>query len=179
MIRLRPAALASVLVPTFFFALVAFAALSLWAPPASAACMDPPGQGVNWQRCAFDGLDLSGVNLAQARLRDGSFLRSKLSGADLSGVEAFRAKFINADLSAATLVGAQLFQADMTKANLRAADLQGADLRGARLYHADLKGANLTGARLEGADLTQADLSGATWTNGEHVCREGSVGRCN
>ncbi len=48
---------------------------------ALAACTDPPAPKVNWQRCAFDGLDLTGVDLSGARLRDGSFFRSDLSGA--------------------------------------------------------------------------------------------------
>ena len=51
---------------------------------AEAACTDPPGEAVNWQRCSFDGLDLSGVDLAKSRLRDGSFLRANLAGADLT-----------------------------------------------------------------------------------------------
>ncbi len=45
---------------------------------ALAACTDPPAHEVNWQRCILDGLELEGVDLSGARLRDGSFFRSNL-----------------------------------------------------------------------------------------------------
>jgi uncharacterized protein YjbI with pentapeptide repeats len=146
---------------------------------AAAGCTDPPNPGVNWQRCNFNGFDLKEVVLTGARLRDGSFFRTDLSGSDLSNTSAFRAKFVNADMRGANLGGAKLSEADFTKADLSGASLSGADLRRARFFHADLRGADLTGARLRGADLTMADLSGATWTDGKRVCAEGSQGRCN
>ena len=149
------------------------------AGPAQAACTDPPAPEVNWQRCILDGLELEGVDLSGARLRDGSFFRSKLSGSDLSGVNAFRAKFVNAELRETKLDGANLSEVDLTKADLRGASLKGADLRRARLFRADLSGADLTDARLRGADLTRAELSGATWTDGQRICAQGSRGRCN
>ncbi len=136
---------------------------------ALAACTDPPAPKVNWQRCAFDGLDLTGVDLSGARLRDGSFFRSDLSGSDLSKTSAFRAKFVNTALREVKLDGAKLSEADFTKADLTGASLKGADLRRV----------DLTGARLRGADLPRAGLSGATWIDGKRVCAEGSLGRCN
>ncbi len=145
---------------------------------ALATCTDPPAPEVNWQRCTFDGLDLDDVDLSGARLRDGSFFRSNLSGSDLSGVSAFRVKFVNARLRETKLDGAKLSEADFTKADLRGASFKGADLRRARFYHADLREADLTAARLKGADLTRADLTGATWIDGKRVCAEGSLGRC-
>ena len=54
-----------------------------------------------------------------------------------------------------------------------------ADLRRARLFRAILRGADLTEARMTGADLLNADLSGATWSDGQTVCTEGSIGQCN
>ena len=156
-----------------------FAVLFLTSGPALAACTDPPGPGVNWQRCNFDYLDLKGVDLTGARLRDGSFFRTDLTGSNISGSESLRVKFINATLAEAVLDEAKLYEADLTKAVLAGASLQGTDLRRAKLFRADLRGANLTDARLEGADLTRANFSGATWTNGERICAEGSIGRCN
>ena len=153
--------------------------LPFFAASAHAACTDPPGPGVNWQRCNFDGLDLTNLDLQGARLRDGSFFRTDLSGSDLSETESLRAKFINATLTGATFERARLYEADLTKADLSGATLIGVDLRRARLYRANLRGANLTGAQLKGADLTRVDLSGATWSDGERVCAEGSIGRCN
>lgn len=160
--------------------LVAAGLVSIVGPrSAVAACTDPPAPGVNWQRCAFDGLDLKDVDLSGARLRDGSFFRTDLSGADLSGTESYRAKFVNAVLRRTVFDGAKLYEADLTKADLTGASLVGVDLRRARLFRAVLRDANLTGAQLKGADLARAELSGATWTDGERVCAEGSVGRCN
>ena len=158
--------------------LTLFLLVTAWSP-ALASCTDPPGPDVNWQRCAMDGLDLREVNLARARLRDGSFFRTDLSGGDLSETESSRAKFVNATLIDVVFDGAKLYEADLTKADLTGASLIGVDLRRAHLFRANLHNANLTDARLKGADLTRADLSGATWTDGERVCAEGSVGRCN
>ncbi len=154
-------------------------ALAAGAREAGAACTDPPSAEVNWQRCAFDGLDLRGVDLNAARLRDGSFFRADLSRSDLSGINGFRAKFVNAVLREAKLYKAKLSGADFTKADLTGASLTEADLRRARFFGAVLRDADLTGARLKGADFTRADLSGATWIDGKRICAEGSLGRCN
>ena len=167
----RPAIIAIALVPVL--------ATCLWPDTARALCTDPPAPGVNWQRCNFDSLDLAAVDLSGARLRDGSFIRTDLSGSKLVKANATRAKFINATLNGTIFDNAKLYAADLTKADLTEASLNGADLRLARLFRATLRGADLTGARLKGADLTRADLSGATWTDGARVCAEGSVGRCN
>lgn len=146
---------------------------------AEAACTDPPAPGVNWQRCNFDGLDLTKSDLTGARLRDASFFRADLSGSTIVNVEAQRVKFVNATLVGAVLDESRLYEADLTKADLTDASMIGVDLRRARLYRAVLRGADLTGARLEGADMTRAELSGATWSDGKRICAEGSVGRCN
>jgi uncharacterized protein YjbI with pentapeptide repeats len=159
--------------------LVPLLAVCLWPGTARALCTDPPGPEVNWQRCNFDRLDLAAVDLSGARLRDASFIRADLSGSKLVEADSTRAKFVNAVLKGAVFDKAKLYGADLTKADLNEASLKGADLRLARLFRASLRGADLTGARLGGADLSQADLSGATWTDGERVCAEGSVGRCN
>jgi hypothetical protein len=160
-------------------ALVPVLAACLWPDPALALCTDPPGPGVNWQRCNFDSLDLAAVDLSGARLRDASFIRGDLSGSKLVKADSTRAKFINATLNGTVFDDAKLYAADLTKADLTEASLKGADLRLARLFRATLRGADLTGARLKGADLSRADLSGATWTDGKRICAEGSVGRCN
>jgi uncharacterized protein YjbI with pentapeptide repeats len=159
--------------------LTLFAAACLGVSPALAACTDPPGPGVNWQRCAMDGLDLIDVDLSGARLRDASFFRTDLSGSNLSDTESYRAKFVNATLHGVSFDGAKLYEADLTKADLSDASMVGVDLRQARLYRANLRNANLTDALLKGADLARTELSGATWTDGKRVCSEGSVGRCN
>lgn len=147
--------------------------------PAAAGCTDPPSPKVNWQRCIFDGLDISQADLSGARLRDGSFFRANLDGSDLSNTSAFKAKFVNARMRDVILDGANLSEADFTKADLTKASFQGTDLRRARFFKAVLRGADFSNARLRGADFTRADLTGATWTDGKRICGEGSIGRCN
>lgn len=147
--------------------------------PARADCTDPPAPGVNWQRCIFDGLDISQADLSGARLRDGSFFRANLAGSDLSNINGFKAKFVNARMVETVLDGAKLSEADFTKADLTKASFQGADLRRARFFDAVLREADFSDARLDGADFTRADLTGATWMDGKRVCGEGSIGRCN
>ena len=158
---------------------MALATLMSVSTAAQAGCTDPPEPGVNWQRCNFDYLDLKGIDLTGARLRDGSFFRTDLSAAVMAETETLRAKFVNSILIESVFDRAQLYEADLTKADLTDASLVGTDLRRAKLYRAVLRGANLTDAQLGGADLARADLSGATWTDGKRICAEGSVGRCN
>lgn len=149
------------------------------AGPVLAGCTDPPSPGVNWQRCIFDGQDISKADLTGARLRDGSFFRATLTGSNLSKISAFKVKFVNTTMRDVSLDGAELSEADFTKADLTGASLKGADLRRARFFDAILRQADLSEARLDGADFTRADLTGATWTDGKRVCGEGSIGRCN
>jgi len=152
------------------------------APPALAqndSCAEPAHAGVDWRRCYHDGRDLTQNDLSAANLREATFQRSDLSGSNLKGANAYRAKFISAVLKNVSFEGADLIEADFTKADLTGASLKGADLRRARFYRATLKGADLTGARLTGADFLYADLTGARWTDGQHVCAEGSLGQCN
>ena len=149
------------------------------AGPVLAGCTDPPSPGVNWQRCIFDGQDISQADLSGARLRDGSFFRATLSGSNLTNISAFKVKFVNAVMRDVKLDGAALSEADFTKADLTGASLKGADLRRVRFFDAVLRQADLSEARLTGADFTRADLTGAIWTDGKRVCGEGSIGRCN
>ena len=146
--------------------------------PALAACTDPASPGVDWQRCMMDERLLAGIDITGAKLRDARLTRSDLSGSVLDKVDGRRAKFNTAKLVGASFQGARLIEADFTKADLTGASFKGADLRRARLFRANLRDADLTDARMQGADLLKADLSGATWTNGEHVCKEGSIGQC-
>lgn len=152
---------------------------ALSAGAARAGCADVPAPGVEWRRCFLDGLDLAGVDLSGAVIRDSSFKRTDLEGAVLTGVDGRRAKFVSARLVGADLSGANLVQADFTNADLTGARLVDADLRYARLFRAVLRDADLTGARLDRADFLYADLAGATWVDGRTVCGEGSVGRCH
>ncbi|OLP17167.1 hypothetical protein BST81_17610 [Leptolyngbya sp. 'hensonii'] len=93
------------------------------------------------------GVDLSGLHLRWADLREASLLGAVLEQANLTGVD--------------------LRWADLTDANLKGADLRGANLcfanlRGANLAQANLRAADLREAELQDTNLDQADLTGAT-----------------
>ncbi len=152
---------------------------ALAAPPVLAGCPDAPTKGVDWRKCKKNGLNLAGVNLTGAVIRDASFNSGDLKKAVLAETDARGAQFINTDLQEAVLDGANLRTADFTRADLRGASFQEANLWRARFFKADLRGANFTGARVEDTDFFEADLSGATWTDGEFHCAAGSIGQCN
>ena len=159
----------------------AFAAilLALSAETALAACTEFPEPGVNWRRCYHDGRDLTGVNLEGAMLRDATFQRSAMKGANLSQVDGYRAKFVSTSMTGVRLDHARLIEADLTRADLTGASLVETDLRNAKLVNAILRDANLSGAKIEGTDFRNADLSGATWVDGSRKCAEQSIGQCN
>jgi uncharacterized protein YjbI with pentapeptide repeats len=159
----------------------AFAAvlLALSAQTALAACTEFPEPGVNWRRCYHDGRDLTGVNLEGAMLRDATFQRSAMKGANLSQVDGYRAKFVSATMTGVRFDHARLIEADLTRADLTGASFVETDLRNAKLVNAILRDANLTGAKVQGTDFRNADLSGATWVDGSRKCAEQSIGQCN
>ena len=159
----------------------AFAAilLALSAETALAACTEFPEPGVNWRRCYHDGRDLTGVNLEGAMLRDATFQRSAMKGANLSQVDGYRAKFVSTSMTGVRLDHARLIEADLTRADLTGASLVETDLRNAKMVNAILRDANLSGAKIEGTDFRNADLSGATWVDGSRKCAEQSIGQCN
>lgn len=148
------------------------------APALSADCTTPAAPKVDWQRCYMDERDLSGHDLSGARLRETSFQRSLLHATLLQGVDAYRVRFVSADLRGAVLDQGTFAEADFTKADLTGASLKQADLRRAKFFRASLRGTDLTGAQVDRAEFLNADLSGARWTDGGHICAEGSVGQC-
>ncbi len=98
-----------------------------------------------------DHVDLVGIDVGGAFLRD-----VKLPSAALN----------RANMSAADMRGANLNHAALEGAILRSTNLRGGDLSGARLAEANMTDADLNGAILAGADLTkaildEADLRGA------------------
>ena len=105
--------------------------------------------------------DLSGVNLARARLQ-GAYLE----GAILDGANLFRADLNGAVLSYVKLdciegVEGYLQCADLAKAWLNGANMVLANLQGANLANAELDGALANGANFRGADLSGAHLRNA------------------
>ena len=131
-------------------------------------------------------LDMRGVKLSKADLRDADLSGADLSGADLTGADLTDALLKRADLREAcldhgTLRGADLSGADLRMARLRWVDLRSVrfsglapedlqageeDFRLYRLEGADLRWSNLGGVDLGGVDLGSADLGGALYTGG-------------
>ena len=149
------------------------------APPALAGCPDAPLKGVDWHGCKKNGLNLAGVDMTGAVIRDASFNSGSLKGAILAETDGRGVQFIATDLQGAVFDKANLRKSDFTNADLRGASFRDANLWRARFFKANLRGADFTGARVEDTDFFGADLSGATWTDGEFKCAEGSLGQCN
>ena len=102
------------------------------------------------------GVDLSGLDLSFARLRE----------LDLTGANLSRATLHFAQVSDVILDRASFRDAVVTRALFNSKSLVGADFQGANLAGASLSNANLTDANFAGADLTEtwlheAQLGGA------------------
>lgn len=109
--------------------------------------------------------DLSGADLAGARLRDADLLRVNLAGANLT-----RAQLENAHLKEGSLTGAILTGANFEHVNARDANFDDVAAEGAKFEVATLRGATfrrarLAGARFHRAYLRDTDFSGADLTN--------------
>jgi hemerythrin-like metal-binding protein len=122
--------------------------------------------GKEGERANLEGLDLSGVNLAEARLSNANLRNAAFPGANcragfFDGSD-MRFSDISGSLFAdANLANARLRHADLSFCDLSAANLRGADLSGARLKSAKLPDADLNGAIMLEVDLEDADLSSA------------------
>jgi uncharacterized protein YjbI with pentapeptide repeats len=106
-------------------------------------------------------IDLTDVDLAEAKLK-GVYLPSiHLQRADLRNADLRYANLQGADLREASLQGARLESANLQGANLSGASLVDANLSGANLKNADLSNARLHTAKLAGANMEEANLQGA------------------
>nr|VFK60153.1 MAG: Pentapeptide repeat-containing protein [Candidatus Kentron sp. TUN]VFK69619.1 MAG: Pentapeptide repeat-containing protein [Candidatus Kentron sp. TUN] len=102
-----------------------------------------------------EGVNLIGIDLSGASLREANLSGASLSSANLSG-----ALLDYANLSEAELWGANFSGASLSDANLSWVMLAEANLSGALLAEANLSGAGLWKANLSGADLREANLQG-------------------
>jgi uncharacterized protein YjbI with pentapeptide repeats len=108
--------------------------------------------GCNLFQADFDYEDISGKNLAGARIRQ----------SDMSLSTADRTNFSRADLSLANMYGVRATGANFSRANLTQAVLVGGYFSGSSFAGANLTGANISGAELAGAHgLTQGQLNTA------------------
>lgn len=100
--------------------------------------------------------DLTGALLAKASLRETNLIEIKAEKANLQGADLWRAQFLPQMSPGRVLNGANLREADLRRAALQEANLQGADMTGALL-----EGADLTGATLDPEDKAEAQRQGA------------------
>jgi uncharacterized protein YjbI with pentapeptide repeats len=100
----------------------------------------------------LQGIDLTQVTLAKARLPEIDLTKAEMQGAILNNANLAKALLKQAQMQRSQLRGTILVSSSLIETNLSKADLQGADLRSA----------NLTGATLEGANLKEALYNDAT-----------------
>ncbi len=117
-------------------------------------------------------VDLSGIYLVGAYLKDVHMAKANLSDADLTGAYLVGSDFTEAylrraKLSAANINGAKARSACFRDAHLIGTELNEADLQRANFSYADLRTAKLVNANLSRACLIGADLSGDNLYNAE------------
>ena len=113
----------------------------------------------------FEGAELGGASLFNARLEGASLHGAQLQGAELDDAQLQGALLGGAELQGASLGAVQLQGALLKGAQLQGAWLHYAHLEGAWLYYAHLEAASLDYARLNGASLSQAYVQGASFAN--------------
>ena len=116
----------------------------------------------------FNGANLNGVTLCEARLMGvdfkgvnlsySSLWRANLSSSDLSYTNLDSINFQDANLSTVNLTQAKLNDSVLTETNLSGANLSGANLLRANLWRTDLSNVVLRGTKLH-----KANLSGVTF----------------
>lgn len=126
-------------------------------------------------------LDLSGINLCDAQLREADLEGTNLKYATLKDADLWAAQLKNAKLQHSNFFEAKVQWADLTKANLAKADIRGADFSNAKFrnaqliatdmqwgifhnasfHHATMDSVNLYGADLKQANLIKVNLSNA------------------
>jgi uncharacterized protein YjbI with pentapeptide repeats len=114
-------------------------------------------------------LDLSNMDLRNARLKWAVLTGSHLFRINLSGACLGRAELDHTNLQEANLSNTDLSYANLCGADLTDANLQCANLSNALLIDANLTGADLRGAKFEVTDLTGAILQDAQLP--EHIAK--------
>ena len=110
-------------------------------------------------------LEVEGIHLRNAVLRDVDLSRAKLRFADLSNADLTNINLSNADLRSANLSNVNLRSAIIKYSDLSYIDLSGADLRDANLKSSILCYANLENSDLSSAILSFSNLKSANLRN--------------
>jgi uncharacterized protein YjbI with pentapeptide repeats len=156
--------------------------------------LDHPKTKVDLSGASFESVELTGINLSEANLRDTdfwgaelkkanlskatlidtSFVKANLPGVNLAGLYIRDSKFIGANLSGARLCTSFIFncnfrEADLSKANLSVSSFAGANFSGANLSEGNLCEASFHNADFTNANLSSANLKEASLENSNFV----------
>ena len=110
------------------------------------------------------GLDLRGVDLANAQIHHDIPFGYRIQGANLRDVDFSNAKLRKADLRFADLNGANFYNANLNGAKFFMADLSNCGLNHCQLAYADFSYARINAPRLEETDFSNAIFGHTTIT---------------
>jgi uncharacterized protein YjbI with pentapeptide repeats len=102
--------------------------------------------------------ELSGANLSEVYLHEGSFEGSNLSQVNFTHSILEVVEFEDTNLSEANFSDSKLAYCRFRGADLRKANFRGADLTGCKLSGAKFEDTDFTGANLQKADLSRVDF---------------------
>ncbi len=128
----------------------------------------PQDKVVHLEGVSLRSVDLRGIHLEGAVLRDATIAASDFRGARLAGAILEEANLSFGDFADADMTGVLLKDANLDHANLRSATLDQANLDEAVLTSAKLKEArchatSFERAKLAGSDFSRADMAGASF----------------
>lgn len=113
----------------------------------------------------IDGGDFSNTSFRGARLAEVSILRCKMTGADLTDVQAMDLVLEEVLLVLAVLPKLSFRKMTLKQVDFSEADLRACDFRDAVFEECSLRDAHLADCRFENADLRGADLGGVKLTD--------------
>ena len=106
-------------------------------------------------------VDLRGINLSDADLRNATLQYTDLTGAQLHRAKLANAKLVGSDISGSFAMLAAFAAADLGRAKLNGAKFILSDFSSALFAGADMKSALFWQCAFDGAHLCQADISAA------------------
>ncbi|QDU73524.1 Secreted effector protein pipB2 [Bremerella volcania] len=128
----------------------------------------PQDKVVHLEGVTLRSVDLRGIHLEGAVLRDATIAASDFRGARLAGAVLQETNLSFCDFAEADMTGIQLQDSNLDHANLRSVTLDNANLEGAVLTSANVNEAqcheaSFERAKLTGANFTKADAAGASF----------------
>ena len=123
-----------------------------------------PQQGLRFERCDFDGQDLSRLNLRGAEFQDCTLAEASLERCDLAQTQWLACKARQANFHLADLTDASFSRCDLNNSTWGLTKLAGVSFIEVKLTGANFKGAHQTlGLRFQDSLLVDADLRGLSF----------------